>query len=366
MVGVPARCFAPCWHTLTPTYAFEAFKNMAVICVYDGHLSLEVQKMKQAFATALTLSTLVVSLCSGTVAQAENNTGLVISEVPLRPDRTLVLGAAQQDGFIIGVGERGALFISSDGGKKWQSSRSPTTYTLTSVVTLDKTSWIAGGHGGVLLRSDDAQSAPELIKSEAGRDSILGMTVLNPTTVLAYGAFGLMLRSEDAGKTWTRQEVIDLDFDRHIAAVIHMKDMLLLVGESGTLAKSVDEGRTWKAVKSPYEGSYFGATVTPKGTMLIFGMRGNIYRSEDRDGSWKKIDVLTKIPFYGASTLSDGSVVLTGGQGWMAHSQDDGRSFKLKRVAQRGISGAIAQSTEGLVLYGEQGLRHISVSDLKN
>jgi photosystem II stability/assembly factor-like uncharacterized protein len=294
---------------------------------------------------------------------------MVISDVPLRSDRTIVLAAEVRGKYVLAGGERGAIFVSEDGGIKWEGFRAQkTTRTLTSVVAFDDKTWIGAGHGGVLLRSEDGgkPGTAKLIETEAGKDSFLGLTILGPSSVIAYGAFGLMIRSDDTGRTWKRQQVIDKDFDRHINRVIASTDMLLLVGESGTLAKSTDAGLTWTKLASPYEGSYFGATMTPSGAALIFGMRGNIFRSADKGASWQKIEVPTKLPFFSATKLRDGAIVLAGGQGWVAISRDDGQSFKLKRVASKSTAGLFERTDGTLVVYGEQGIRPVPAETLKN
>jgi photosystem II stability/assembly factor-like uncharacterized protein len=303
---------------------------------------------------------------SPTFAADEREPRLIIAETPLRVDRTLVLGAARGGQRVVAVGERGAIFLSENAGTDWTSHRSVTTRTLTSVVSLDDGTWIGAGHGGALLRSEEGGKSARLIETEAGKDSFLGLTALSATSVLAYGAFGLMLRSDDAGRTWRRQQIIEEGFDRHITRVVAANGMLLLVGESGTLAKSTDGGASWTRLASPYEGSYFGAAVTPGGALLIFGMRGNLYRSADGGTTWEKIDLPTKLPFFGALARGDNSIVLTGGMGWLAVSNDDGRSFRLKRAASRSIAGAFARTDGTLVAYGEQGIRTLPANALKD
>lgn len=290
----------------------------------------------------------------------------VIAQGALRADRTLVLGAALHGQRAIAVGERGAIFVSDNSGSDWTGYRSATTRTLTSVVSLDDKVWIGAGHGGALLRSEDGGKSVRAVETDAGKDSFLGLTALSSTSVLAYGAFGLMLRSDDAGRTWTRVQVIDEGFDRHIARVVVAKDFLLLVGESGTLAQSADGGASWTRLGSPYEGSYFGATVTPSGALLIFGMRGALFRSSDQGVSWQKITLRTKLPFFGAVTRRDNTIVLTGGMGWLAISNDDGQSFRLKRVTPRSVAGAFERADGELVAYGEQGVRALAADVLKD
>jgi photosystem II stability/assembly factor-like uncharacterized protein len=315
--------------------------------------------MKTAHAIVYALAVLAAATSSSQPIRAES-APLVISEVPVRADRVVVLALHVRGSRAIAVGERGTVLVSENGGADWKSFRSQkTTRTLTSVVALDDKTWLGAGHGGVMLRSENAGKSAQIVETDAGADSFLGLTVVGPGTVLAYGAFGLMLRSDDAGLTWKRHQVVDRDFDRHINRVIASNDMLLLVGESGALAKSIDGGVTWTRMESPYEGSFFGASVTPGGAILIFGMRGNVYRSADQGVTWSKIDVPTKLPFFGAANLRDKRIVLTAGHGWLGVSEDDGRSFRLRRIAPGSVAGAFERSDGALVTYGEQGIHTV-------
>ncbi|MCC6193561.1 MAG: hypothetical protein IT518_03750 [Burkholderiales bacterium] len=317
------------------------------------------------------LPTFIVALAASVAvaqpAQADSGT-LVIADVAIRSDRVVMLACHVRGERAIAVGERGAVLVSEDGGVGWKSFRSrKTTRTLTSVVALDADVWIGVGHGGTMLRSEDGGRSARAIETEAGKDSFLGVIALDPTTLLAYGAFGLMLRSEDAGRTWKKQQVIDADFDRHVNRVIAAGDgLLLLVGESGTIALSHDRGVTWSRVESPYEGSFFGAGVTPGGAFLAFGMRGNVYRSTDRGSTWSKVDMPTKLPFFGAAILRDGRIVLTAAQGWLAVSGDDGRSFELRRVAAGDLAGAFDRDDGSLMIFGEQGIRAVQLAAQAN
>jgi len=188
-----------------------------------------------------------------------------------------------------------------------------TTGHLTAVTALNDKTWLAVGHGGTILRSEDGgQTWVSVQVPDAGTDALLGGTALDAKTLLAYGAFGLFLKSTDEGRTWTRRDVIEEGFDRHIAKVIPLGDALVMVGESGTIARSTDGGTTWTRVDSPYEGSFFGGLRTADVSALIFGMRGNVFRSTDAGRTWKKVETGTKVAFNGGGAFDDGTIVLAG------------------------------------------------------
>ncbi|MBI5922379.1 MAG: hypothetical protein HY847_12135 [Betaproteobacteria bacterium] len=172
---------------------------------------------------------------------------------------------------LVAVGERGVVMRSDDGGKNWQPQKTPTTRTLTSIISLGEASAIAAGHGGTILRTEDrGRTWTKVDVADVGKDAILGVTLLKSGVVLAYGAFGLYMSSNDEGKTWTRGQIINKEFDRHISKVVEVGDSLLLVGESGTVAWSEDQGISWRQSPSPYEGSFFGALVPKEGIPTCF------------------------------------------------------------------------------------------------
>jgi photosystem II stability/assembly factor-like uncharacterized protein len=300
---------------------------------------------------------LIAALLAVLPCRASEST-LIQADVVLHSDRTVVLDVGRSGKRAVAVGERGAVFVSSDGGASWHGRRVQSTRTLTSVVALDELNWIAAGHGGVLFRSGDGGENWDAVDVDAGPDPFIGLTAVDGKTILAYGAFGMLLRSSDAGRSWSRARVIDEDFDRHINRVIALanKDLLLL-GESGTIARSSDAGRTFTALKSPYGGSFFGGLQTSSGSLVIFGMRGQVYRSEDQGQTWQKIPMTSEMPIFGGTALGDGTIILAGNAGWIARSRDDGRSFTLDKVGGKGISGVFERPDHALVSFGAQGLR---------
>ena len=254
---------------------------------------------------------------------------------------------------LVAVGERGLIMQSGDQGGHWSASFAPTSRTLTAIAFVDSKAGVAVGHGGTVLRTEDAGLTwlPVAV-AEIGKDAVLGVTVLPDGRLIAYGAFGMYIESFDKGKTWKRRPVISDDFDRHISRVIPFGDSrLLLVGESGTLAVSPDNGATWKQISSPYVGSYFGALVLHDGALLAYGMRGNVFRSEDQGQTWDKIPFASTSTLNGGTIDASGKVTLVGNNGLIATSTDNGHSFSLQ-TAPRGtpIAQAVTAS-DGVVVY---------------
>ena len=217
--------------------------------------------------------------------------------VAIKPDRIILLDIDKSGERLVAVGERGFVLYSDDDGKTWTARPTPVTRTLTGVAFKDPQTGVAVGHGGSVVRTEDAGATWSQVQvEEAGTDSLLDVQHLGGDHFIAYGAFGLYLDSTDAGRSWTRRtilgstssddagneaseppadeeeaEYLDEGFDRHISRVIQVDSTLLLVAESGTLARSSDGGANWTRLESPYEGSWFNALAVDNGAAVPDG-----------------------------------------------------------------------------------------------
>jgi len=286
--------------------------------------------------------------------------------VDVRTDKIILMDLAATGDRLVAVGERGFALTSDDAAKTWKARETPVTRTLTGVAFANPQVGIAVGHGGSLVRTEDGGGSWTAIPlEEAGSDSLLGVTHLGGDHFVAYGAFGLYFDSADAGKTWQQRKILGEDFDRHISQIIAAGSSIILVAESGTLARSDDGGATWTALTSPYVGSYFGAVVTKDGAVLAFGMRGNFYRSIDLGATWQKIDLATKTSMNAGRQLADGRILLVGNSGLLALSRDGGHTFEVHwSPAGKGFA-ALAEAGGSIVLAGETGITLLDPSWLE-
>jgi len=277
--------------------------------------------------------------------------------VEIKPDRIILMDVVQAGNRLIAVGERGFTLLSDDSGKSWKAVATPVDRTLTSVAFKDASVGVATGHGASLVRTEDAgKTWVKVPMPDAGADSLLGVVNLGGDHFAAYGAFGLYFDSADAGKTWQKRMVISEDFDRHISQVLPIGNSLLMVAESGTLARSDDGGATWTALTSPYEGSYFGVLTTRSGAVIAFGMRGNVYRSTDVGATWQKINLDTTASLMAGRQLADGRVLLVGNSGLLAVSNDDCQTLALHWAPQGQGFGQLIEAGGKIILVGETGV----------
>ena len=139
---------------------------------------------------------------------------------------------------------------------------------------------------------------------------------------------------------------------------------LYLGAEAGHLYRSVDGGRTWFELPSPYQGSFFGIVPLAGDSVLAFGLRGHLYRSDDAGLSWRALESHTEALLAGGTRLADGTVVIVGLAGTVLVSADGGANFALHQEADRKGFAAVAPAADGVVIVGEAGVRRLTRAEL--
>ena len=308
--------------------------------------------MLRSIAIASTLAAL--SGAPGSAASFEPES------VVRRVDRVAMIALVQVDGRLVAAGERGRILVSDDHGVSWKVASTPTHHTLTSLFFSGPKTGFATGHQGVLLRTEDGGLNWSQAQVATAEKQALFAVRVQGERGIAVGAYGAYLESSDGGRSWNARKIGPADFDRHLTGIaVAGQGRMLLAGEAGTLLASVDGGATWQALRSPYEGSFFGAVGLRNGTVIAYGMRGNAFRSADGGKTWQKIDLgAYKGALQGASELIDGTVALTGADGLIAASGDGGATFSANAIASRVAVAAVARSAQGRWLTaGPAGLR---------
>lgn len=282
-------------------------------------------------------------------------------DYPIAADKVLLLDLEKAGDRLVAVGERGVVLYSDDQGQGWHSLRTPVTRTLTAVAFSSTQEGVAVGHGGALLHTVDGGLHWQPVEADTGGESLLGVTAMGDKRMVAWGAFGLYLESDDGGASWARRMILGEDFDRHIGQVLKVQGQWLLVGESGTLARSLDQGQNWEALESPYQGSFFGALQTRDGTLLAYGMRGNLWRSVDKGQSWSKIETATTLAINGSLQQDNGRILALGNGGIVLASDDDGATFRAINGASKASLAQGVQLSNGQTLaVGDHGVASLA------
>ena len=332
-------------------------------------------------------------------------------KAPLAIESLLLDGAAAGSRLVV-VGERGHILVSADGGASWSQAEVPTRALLTAVHMHDERTGWAVGHDAVILRTRDGGERWTTVHRAPEEElPLLDVWFRDERNGFAVGAYGYFLATADGGDTWTARAVSEDDF--HLNALFpaggeptespepelqrpesqatkppadepgsSSQDAesqrseslepeskrpdslepelrrLYIAAEAGVAYRSDDGGETWRALPSPYAGSWFGGLALDDEQVLLAGLRGHLFRSEDAGETWTQVPTDTNATLTGAVRLSSRAILVTGLEGALLTSRDDGRSVTTERLPSReGISAALPLGGDGALLIGEFGVR---------
>lgn len=214
----------------------------------------------------------------------------------------------------IAVGERGHILIGTSAVDAKQILV-PTRATLTAVTRIDNLLW-AVGHDFTIVHSSDSGATWEVQYQDVEKEHpLMDVHFFDPQNGIVAGAYGSFMRTSDGGKTWTTElhstllhpddieyleEVREFDGEEfykqelesilpHFNRLYVFDNTVYMAGESGMLAKSINEGRSWERIDIEYDGSFFDITLS-KDILFAGGLRGNLFmRHTNKD--WVRIDL---------------------------------------------------------------------------
>jgi len=275
----------------------------------------------------------------------------------------LLLDVVNTGSKIVAVGDHGVVVVSTDQGKTWRQSPTPTRVLLTAVCFVGEQNGWAVGHDGVILATSDGGQT--WIRQDDGQNPdtvLLDVRFLDEKVGFAVGAYGRFLSTSDGGRIWTagKPSSDEVHFNR---LSLGPTGDLYLAGESGTLLVSTNRGKDWRKVEVPYDGSLFGAFPLTEGALLVYGLRGHIFRSDDQGASWAPVANDVKVLISSGLRLKRGPVVLAGQAGNFFVSRDAGQNFSNWKPADFSTSvAAVVEAADGaIVTVGEAGAVRVNL-----
>ena len=291
-------------------------------------------------------------------------------------DKTLLNGIAMAGNRVVAVGWQGHIVYSDDKGKSWTQAKVPVSVDLTAVYfPTPKQGW-AVGHDGVILHSADGgttwvknfdgyaacQAMNKYYKDhglsgkrdKAAEDKLrddisfmidqgpvnpfLGVYFENENSGYVVGAFNLIFHTENGGKTWEPWfDRTDNPMGLHFYAVKTVGKDLYISGEQGIFLKLDRQAKYFKAIKTPYIGSFFDIVGAPGGggacSCSVCAAMSIIPKIPG--ATWRKVDIADTSAILSGTVTNDGAIVLVSQGGNVLMSKDHGKSFSvLKREAQ--------------------------------
>lgn len=312
---------------------------------------------------------------------------------------SVMLAIAQAGKRIVAAGERGIIVYSDDAGRHWSQASVPVSVSLVGIKFVNEQDGWAVGHSGVVLRTRDggktwvkqfdgsraAKLVAEAVKADriapgadparAAADAerlvaegpskpFLDVHFFDEKNGLIIGAFGLIFATMDGGETWQPAlDRISAPNDKHLYSIQVAGNECFIVGEQGAVFHASDCGKSFAAVNTPYEGTYFGAIAAGSRAMVVYGMRGNVYWSDDAGASWHKSAIPTPNSITAGLRLKDGALLLTDETGQLYRSKDAGKSFQHVPVSQSSPFTGVVQSADGSLFFsGVRGVTRIALN----
>jgi photosystem II stability/assembly factor-like uncharacterized protein len=335
--------------------------------------------MRHRTRLALVAALAASGIAPGLYAQLDpNDSANKAAEIEPLASTSLLLDLAVAGSRLVAVGERGHVLLSDDQGASWRQAKSvPTRVMLTAVYFVDAQYGWAVGHDETILNSADggetwtrSHFAPE------AQQPLLDLWFANRVSGIAVGAYGAYFTTNDGGRNWSSAKFAppqvakhdgepapdegDLPPDYHLNRIVGVGNRLYVAAEGGQLYRSDDRGATWRALPSPYEGSFFGLVPIRGEGLLAFGLRGHLFRSADAGETWTKLESHTTAMLTDGVAINDLRVVIGGLAGVILVSRDAGETFELTQQDDRkGLSALLPGPAGAVVVAGEGGVRTI-------
>lgn len=296
---------------------------------------------------------------------------------------------------IIGVGLRGLIVLSDDGGTSWRQAQVPVQSDLTAVSFPTQTRGWAVGHDGVILTTHDAGETwtkqldgkmavallPDYYQKrvdagDVGMQSYLDHSRLNAKVPAALpylgvyfedeqlgyvvGSFGSIMVTQDGGKTWEpwmhhvdNDKFLNLNDIRHVGATLYM------VGERGIIWKLDKIKQRFISLSTGYRGSLF--SIDGHGdTLLAVGLGGTAFRSADGGTTWKLVGIGTSTNLTAISTTADSQLpVIVSQDGELFTGDAEWKIFQPLPIKQPiTLASSVTVDALGrLILAGYSGIR---------
>lgn len=310
-------------------------------------------------------------------------------QIPAMPSalasKALLNASARAGDRLVAVGAYGNIVYSvpaADGkGLEWRQAKVPTQRLLTAVTFVDEREGWAGGHDALILHTTDGGENWEIQYQDPMPNGdlpkpVLGIAFSDKHNGIAVGAFSLLLTTADGGKTWTSLDagpLYDLleaqgqEPEPNLYSILKLGDEFLVVGELGTLLRyrpAAQSDQQWRIIKSPYQGTFFGARQLSSGDILAYGLRGHLFRSSDQGETWTRIETATLANINDVIELSANRFLAVADSGTLLTLQNQQPTVAVEKIAYPGFSNLMSVqriADDAVILFGSMGAQPFSI-----
>lgn len=224
--------------------------------------------------------------------------GRTVADITADPVHPQIMYAGTYAG---GRSDRGGVFKSYDGGRRWVRTNSPPAQTSTAFVfdprdhrTLYVTLWIDDGYQ--LWRSTDGGDSWERVDWGTRTRRVVAFRFSPSDPSVLYSTFGSLLVSRDGGATWHfihvascyegEADVFGIALDPFDSSDLFVKTYC----EGIDLRRTRDGGRSFEYVPVPSEPATVLFDPDVRGTIYVGGFWSGLTRSTDDGVTWTDFD----------------------------------------------------------------------------
>ena len=202
------------------------------------------------------------------------------------------------------------LLRSSDAGVTWQKRAGSAGSTITGIgCATDDVCLLSTDKGDKLLRTEDGGATSTPVTASTA--PIFAAGFANANRAVALGSGGATVVSDDSGKNYAP---VGGDIAGSFQFGLRLgpsPEIALALGAKGQLARTTDNGATWRAINVATSADMQDTSFTDANNGYALDQRGGLFRTANGGASWQPIDPgTTSAP---KAVIATGSTVLLAG-----------------------------------------------------
>ncbi|MDA0161482.1 hypothetical protein OM076_14495 [Solirubrobacter ginsenosidimutans] len=227
------------------------------------------------------------------------------------------------------------LLRSSDGGVSWQKRPGSAGSNITGLgCSTDDVCLLSTAAGDKLLRTEDGGTTSTPVTASTAPIYAAGFA--NPARAVALGAGGATVISDDSGKNYAP---IGGDISGSFQFGLRLgpaPEIALALGARGQLARTTDNGVTWKAINVATSADMQDTSFTTADSGYALDQRGGLFKTANGGASWQPIDPgTTSAP---KAVIATGNNVLLAGPRGIRRAAEGGEFSLISTKPVRGIA----------------------------
>lgn len=239
-------------------------------------------------------------------------------QVPARSMLTAVTAAGTN---IWAVGHDAVVVHSSDAGRTWtrQYFAPEKDAPLLDVWFGDAKRGLAVGAYGLALATEDGGAGWQEVQIDPEEDHLNAIVAAADGALYVAAENGAVFRSRDRGRTW---DAVPTSYTGSLFGGLALPDAVLVFGLRGHVFRTENGGETWQQIDSGTDATLLSGTRLPDGTLLIVGLSGTVLVSRDQGRHFAVLNRPDRHGLSAALPLTDSGILLLGEDGLHRISRD--------------------------------------------